>query len=419
MREGVTRAEAGTAAGATTASRPLSPRAVILLIAALSMLQPLATDLYLPTLPGIARYFQTDVSTAQWTLSIFIAVFGLWQLIAGPLSDRFGRYPLVVTGAFIYFAAACLCGLAPTIDVLITGRALQAVGACTCLVAARGLIRDLYAPTEGARILAAAATIMSLAPLIGPIVGAYLDTAFGWRSSFAVTAAFALIVGLATSRALPETHHDRNPHALDLAPMLKTHFRIAGSASFRAYGLMAAATYAGLFAYLSGSSFVFIGVLGVTTTAFGYAFATMVGGYLIGTLICRRQLPRRGLQGTITGGAGLQLAAGTSLALLALAGVHRPLAIVIPMFFYGVSHGILQSPAQSGAIAPFAASAGAAAALLGFVMMLIAALVGIWIGASFNGTVYPLTLTIGAISIASAVIAFTLVRRDGDVAHHG
>lgn len=419
MRVGVTRAEGGTAAGARPATHAISTRAVILLTAALSMLQPLATDLYLPTLPGIARYFQTDVSTAQWTLSIFIAVFGLWQLIAGPLSDRFGRYPLIVTGALVYFAASCLCGLAPTIEVLIAGRALQAVGACTCLVAARGLLRDLYAPTEGARILAAAATIMSLAPLIGPIAGAYLDTAFGWRSSFAVTATFALVVSFVTWRSLPETHHARNPHALDLAPMLSTYLRIAGSASFRAYALMAAATYAGLFAYLSGSSFVLINVLGMSTTAFGYAFATMVSGYLIGTLICRHQVIRRGLQATIMIGACVQLTAGLSLALLAVAGVHRPLAIVVPMFCYGVSHGILQSPSQSGAIAPFSDSAGAAAALLGFVMMLIATLIGIWIGASFNGTVYPLTLTIGTVAVASALIAFTLVRRDGDVAHHG
>jgi DHA1 family bicyclomycin/chloramphenicol resistance-like MFS transporter len=174
-----------------------------------------------------------------------------------------------------------------------------------------------------------------------------------------------------------------------------------------------------LFAYLSGSSFVLINVLGMTTTAFGYALATMVCGYLIGTLVCRRLVSRAALQDVIRVGALVQVAAGGVLALLALAGFHAPAAIIVPMFFYGISHGILQTPSQAGAVAPFADAAGAAAALLGFVMMLTAALVGVWIGVSFNGTVYPLTLTIATASVISILLASTIVRRHGSVAHHG
>jgi len=125
------------------------------------------------------------------------------------------------------------------------------------------------------------------------------------------------------------------------------------------------------------------------------------------------------MQRTIATGALLQAAAGVAMAALALAGVHAPLAITVPMFFYGLSHGIVQPPSQAGAVAPFPHNAGAAAALLGVVMMLIAASVGAWIGASYNGTVYPLTLTIAACSLATALVAFTLVRRHGDVTHHG
>lgn len=397
----------------------LTAGSVILLTAGLSMLQPLATDLYLPTLPGIARYFGVSASTVQLTLSVFVAVFGVWQLIAGPLSDRFGRYPLIVTGAFVYCAASIVCGLAPSIEVLILGRAVQAAGACTCLVSTRGLLRDLYAPSEGARAFAAAATLMSLVPIAGPIVGAYLDVAFGWRSAFALIAAFSLIVAFATLLKLPETLRAPNRDAIKLLPMLRTYRRVLRSPSFRAYTLSSTTTYAGLFAYLSGSSFVLINVLGMTTTAFGYALATMVCGYLIGTLVCRRLVSRAALQDVVRIGALLQVAAGGVLALLALAGFHAPAAIIVPMFFYGISHGILQAPSQAGAVAPFADAAGAAAALLGFVMMLTAALVGIWIGVSFNGTVYPLTLTIATASVISILLAFTVVRRHGSVAHHG
>lgn len=410
---------AASAANTRLAAAGLTATTILFLTAGLSMLQPLSTDLYLSTLPGIAAYFSASVASVQSTLWMFIAAFGLWQLIAGPLSDRFGRYPVVVAGAFAYCAASVLAMLAPSLEVLVIGRVLQAVGACTCLVGARGFVRDLYPPTEGARMIANAATLMSLAPLIGPLIGAALYVQFGWRSSFAVLAAFSLPLAGFTMYKLRETNTRRNPHALTLAPMLRTYASVARSPAFRAYTLSAAATYACLFAFLSGSSFVLINVLGQTPTAFALSFAAMVVGYLVGTVICRRLLAMHGIQRTVCTGASLQAAAGVTMAALALGGVHVPIAIGAPMFFIGLSHGLIQPPVQSGAVAPFPHAAGAAAALLGFLMMLVATFVGVWIGASYNSTVYPLTLTICACGLASAAIAFTLVRKDGDIAAHG
>jgi DHA1 family bicyclomycin/chloramphenicol resistance-like MFS transporter len=375
--------------------------------------------LYLSTLPGIVTYFNASVASVQSTLWIFIAAFGTWQLVAGPLSDRFGRYPIVVAGAFTYCAASVLAMFAPSLEVLVAGRILQAVGACTCLVGARGFVRDLYSPTEGARMVANAATLMSLAPLIGPLIGAVLYMRYGWRSSFALLAAFSLLLACTATFQLKETNARRNPHALSWAPMLHTYVSVARSPAFRAYTLSAAATYASLFTFLSGSSFVLINVLGQTPTVFALTFAMMVVGYLVGTLICRKLLARHGIQRTVYIGATLQAVTGVTMAALALGGVHVPIAIGGPIFFLGLSHGLIQPPTQSGAVAPFPHAAGAAAALLGFVMMLVATLIGIWIGASYNATVYPLTLTICGCSLASATIAFTLVRRDGDIAAHG
>ncbi len=187
-------AEAPSAADARLAAAGLTATTILLLTAGLSMLQPLSTDLYLSTLPGIATYFNASVASVQSTLWIFIAAFGSWQLVAGPLSDRFGRYPIVVAGAFTYCAASVLAMLAQSLEVLVAGRILQAVGACTCLVGARGFVRDLYSPTEGARMVANAATFMSLAPLVGPLIGAVLYVRYGWRSSFALLAAFSLLI---------------------------------------------------------------------------------------------------------------------------------------------------------------------------------------------------------------------------------
>lgn len=404
---------------AQPAAAGVGPATLLWLIAGLLMLQPLATDLYLPALPGIAAYFDVGVATVQWTLSIFVATFGAWQLVAGPLSDRFGRYPVVVAGAFVYCGASLLAMAAPTIEVLVGARLLQAAGACSSLVGARGIVRDLRSPTEAARLLASASTIMSFAPLLGPLLGAYLFVAFGWRSAFAALAALSVLLATAAATRLQETNRRRNPNALRLRPMLRIYLEVARSPAFRAYTLASTATYGGLFAFISGSSFVLMRVLGLSAVGFAASFATMVAGYLVGTLICRWLVARRGLQRTIGAGAALQVLAGSTMAALVAAGVHVPASIVAPMFFYGVAHGMIQPPAQAGAMAPFPHSAGAAAALMGFVMMLTAALVGLWIGASYDGTMFPLAFTICAASVASALVAFTAVRRHGDVAAHG
>ena len=392
---------------------------VVALIATLSMLQPLATDAYLPTLPAIATAFNAPVATAQWTLSAFIAAFAAWQLFAGPLTDRIGRAPVIAGGVATYGLASALCAVAPGIGWLIAGRVLQAVGACSALVGVRGMVRDLYPPAEGARLIAGAATFMSLAPLLGPVIGAHLATVFDWRAVFILITAIAAAILFFVGRVLRETNERRNPHALAPGPMLRTYARVLAHPAFRAYTLAAAATYGGLFAFLSGSSFVLIRVHGVSPAVVGYALALMVSGYMVGTMLCRRLIAQRGLQQTVYFGAGLQACAGAILAGLALAGMHHALALIVPMWLFGVSHGILQPPVQSGAVAPFPDNAGAAAALLGCAMMLVATAVGAWIGVSYNGTVYPLTLTLGALSMASLLIAHTLVRRHGDVRHHG
>lgn len=404
---------------AQPAADGFGPCALLWLTAGLLMLQPLSTDLYLPTLPGIAEYFGVGVATVQWTLSVFVATFGAWQLIAGPLTDRVGRYPVVVGGAIAYCGASVLAMLAPTIEVLIGARLLQAAGACSCLVGARGMVRDLRSPAEGARLLASAFTIMSFAPLAGPLLGALLFVSFGWRSAFAVLAAFSLLLAAVAALRLRETNLRRNPDAMRLRPMLRNYREMSRSPAFRAYTLASTASYGGLFAFISGSSFVLMKVLGVSAVGFGAAFATMVAGYLVGTLVCRRTVARHGLQHTVCAGAALQALAGIAMAALVAAGVHLPASIVVPMFFYGIAHGMIQPPAQAGAVAPFPHSAGAAAALMGFVMMAAAALVGFWIGASYDGTMAPLAYTICAASAASALIAFTVVRRDGDVSAHG
>lgn len=402
-------------AAAVERGAPLSHTAALWLTAALLALQPLATDLYLPTMPAIAAEFSASVATVQSTLSVYIAAFAFAQLVAGPLSDRFGRYPVIVGGIGIYLAGSLVCLLAPTIDALIVGRLLQAVGSCTCVVSARAVVRDLYEPADGARLLAASGTIMGLAPLLGPILGSQLQVLFGWRAAFATLAAFSLGLAIVVLLRLKETNRHRRPDALSPRVLAGAWREVLRSPTFYAFTLANTTSYAGLFAFLSGSSFVLIRVLGLTPTTFAFGFSSAVSGYIVGSFACRRLMGRLSLASALQIGGVLQATAGLTMIALALAGLFHPAAILVPQFFYVFAHAIVQPVSQAGAVARFPRMAGTAAALMGFIMQVCAAGVGALMGATWNGTVYPMVLAIGASGTGTLAVAWLLVRRHGHV----
>jgi DHA1 family bicyclomycin/chloramphenicol resistance-like MFS transporter len=277
------------------------------------------------------------------------------------------------------------------------------------------MVRDLFAPAEGARVLAASSTLLGIAPLLGPIAGGLLVAVFDWRSAFALLLLLSLALGVFTLMRLRETNLAPNPRALQPGPMLRTYAAVLRSPTWHAYTWTASASYAGLFAFISGGSFVLIRVLDVPAALYGLCFSFVVSGYVIGTIVCRHSVAQVGVARTLARGATLQVASGLALAALAWAGVHHPLAILVPQFFFLAAHGLILPVAQAGAVARFPANAGAASALMGCTMMIVAAAVGTWIGASYDGTVYPLALTIAAASLATAVATVTLVYRHGHI----
>lgn len=398
------------------ATRPaLTPARLLAFTAAFITMQPLSTDLFQAALPSIGTAFDVPVATVQLTLTVFILVFGPWQLVAGPLSDRFGRYPVALGGVLAYVLASLVCTAAPSMPWLIAGRALQALGACSCLVAARAMVRDELTPEHGARLLAVSGTFLGISVVILPILGGVLQAAFGWRATFGAMLAISSTIALAAAWRLRETNRARNPNALRLGPLLRAYAEVARSPTWHAYTWPAVCSYAGLFSFISGGSFVLIRVLGVAPVNYGFCFSFVVSGYIVGTLVCRRNVPRHGMQWTMRRGAALQVASALVIAGLALAGVFHPLAILLPQFLFLVGHGLIQPVAQAGSIARFAHSAGVATAAMGLAMMLVAALLGQWIGASFNGTVYPLVFTIAACGLASALATWMLIGRHGHV----
>ncbi len=377
----------------------MSPATLLWLITGSLMLQPLSTDLYLASLPHLTSYFSATPAAVQQTLSMFVIGFGSAQLLSGPLSDRYGRRPVLAGGLATYLLASLACALAPSLSLLIAGRFIQAVGCCTAVVVARAIIRDAYAPAEGARMLAKASSLLSLVPIFGPIAGSYLQVGFGWRAAFGVHALFCAILTWATWRWFIETNGAKNPEAMRLESLVRSYLRIATTRTFWAYTLPGALSYGSIFVFISGASFVLIRVLGVATENYGYIHSLGVVGYLVGSIICRRLLGKVGIDATLRVGTALSLFAGFCFAALALAGANHWSVVLVCMFLAMCAHGINVSCTQAGAIAPFPQQAGAAAGLMGFFTMVVALLVSTWVGASFDGTLLPLAYTSAAVGL--------------------
>lgn len=388
----------------------MSPTTLLWLITGCMMLQPLSTDLYLPSLPHLATAFAVDAAAIQQTLTFFVAGFGGAQLISGPLSDRFGRRPVLLGGLSLYVLASLGCALAPTLSLLVTGRFLQALGCCTAVVVSRAIVRDAYDPAEGARVIAKASSMLSIAPLLGPIAGGYLQVSFGWRAAFFTVAACSLALLLATVTHLTETNQRRNPEATRPSRLLAIYRDVMRTPAFWAYTVPGALSYSGIFLFISGSSVVLIKVLGVATQHYGYMFAMGVIGYLTGTLLCRRMLPTHGIQTTLATGTAIGFGGGLLFLALVLAGVHHWSVVVIAQFMVMGAHGFNFPCAQAGSVAPFPDRAGAAAGLFGALSQVVALGVGIWVASSQDGTLLPLAVTAVAVT-GTLFFATRLLRR--------
>src|SRR5262245_4111338 len=398
-----------------TSMRPPNSFPVTALLTALVALGPISTDLYLPSLPGLARYFTVGVDDIQLTLSVFLVGLATAQLVYGPLSDRFGRRPVLLVGLAIYVGASVVCMLSPSVTVLVVARFVQAVGACVGPVLGRAIVRDVHGRDGAARVLAYMSAAMALAPAIGPILGGFLEEWFGWRINFLALVLYGTGGLIIAWRLLPETN--RAPD-LDAAQPIRILLGYRGFLNHRAYVgyvLCCAFAYSGIFAFISGSSYVLQEVVGLGPIGFGLCFAGVVVGYIIGTVVAGRLSRRLGIDRLVAVGAAIGVAGGAlllALALFAAAGtaLGGALMIVGPMLVFMIGVGLVLPNSIAGAFGPFPRAAGAASALLGFTQMTAAAAIGIAVAALYDGSAVPMTATIAAVSVG-VLLAFMLLVR--------
>ena len=383
--------------------------ALIMVLALLTAMGPLSTDMYLPSLPAIASAFSTDAGQVQLTLSVFLVGFALGQIVYGPVADQYGRKPVLLTGLILFVAASFGCMIATSVGWLIAARFIQAVGACAGVVLARAIVRDLHTAEDSARILSLMSAIMGLVPAVAPIVGAVLEQAFGWRASFALSAVLALGVALVVTVWVPETLPRRASGHWSARGMIADFGRLAAHPLFRRYTAAVCLGYGGLFAFISGSSFVLQGHYGLNELEFGIAFALAVLGYITGTLIAAAVSRRIGVERTITMGTWALAAGGASMALLVLIEPPHHLHVLGPMVVYMAGVGLTLPSAMAGAITPFPERAGTASSLVGFSQMTFAALVGVMVGHLVEQTPNALAWTVAVLGMAN--LALTLAAR--------
>lgn len=392
----------------------MTPGVVVVVLSLLLGIQPITTDLYLPSLPALTESFGAPVSQAQLTLITLLLAFGTSQLVWGPLSDRFGRRPVLLAGLAAYTLASIGCALAPSMTLLIVWRTVQGAAMGAAVMGARAIIRDLYSPEIGARVMANAMGGLGVIACLSPPLGGLIGEALGWRWVLGGLALFGAASLALVALRFQESAPQRNPLALQPATLVRNWLAIVRNPTFLAFTALATCTYAGLFTFLASSSFVFIKVLGLTRIQYGLLVFSMSFTYLIGTRVCRRLLPRYGVRRSVAIAGGLSLAGGTLLGLVPLAGVRQPMLMILPYYLFILAHGIHQPCAQSGAVGPFPQAAGAASALNGFISMVVAFGVGIWVGERLDGTVFALTNGVWFWSVCLAVVAWTLVQRHGE-----
>lgn len=385
---------------------------VAVLLTALVAFGPVSTDLYLPSLPDMTRAFDTSVAMVQLTLSVFAAGFACGMLVYGPLSDRFGRRPLLIGGAALYVAASVVCMVAPSIEALLIGRFLQAVGACAGPVIARAVVRDVYDRTEAARMLSYMASAMALAPAVAPMIGGALHAAFGWRSNFVALTVFGVGATVATWAMLRETNAHPDPLATRPSRLAANFGHLLRSRVFMGHTLCVALGFGGLFSFISGSSFVVIDVLGVDPKYFGFAFMAVVIGYITGAFGGGRLTGRFGIERMLGFGSIVAAVAGLAAAGLAWAGVETVVAVILPVSVYFFGTAVLMPNGTAGAISPFPRMAGTASSLLGFLQMGAGALIGWLVGLLHDGTTRVMTTSMGLCGLAT-LLCFVLLVRGG------
>ncbi|MCY1083095.1 multidrug effflux MFS transporter [Archangium lansingense] len=399
-------------------STPSSPRQRALLLFSLGTLTafaPLSIDMYLPSLPSIQGTLGTSASLVQLTLAAFMAGLGLGQFAYGPLSDRFGRRKPLIAGIVLYILASAACAFAPSIHWLIALRFLQAVGGAAGAVIARAIVRDLYSGREIARVLSLLMLIMGAAPILAPLLGGQVLAFSGWRAIFGVLALLGTLSLVLTLVAIPSmpSRAGQPGGANSLGANLRILFT---DRRFLAATLAGGFAQAGMFAYISGSPFVFMELLHVSPERFAWLFSVNALGIIGASQLNRRLLVRSAPERISVTASLCMVLMGATLLVLAVSGLGRVFTLAPALFLFLSCMGFVNPNAAALAMEEHGARAGVASAVLGSMQFAVSAGASACVGLLNDGSMLPMAAVMATCAGASCVAALSLPSRKVDEA---
>ncbi len=390
-----------------------TPWRLLALLIAMAGMSSLSLNILVPAMPGLATKLAADPARVQLTVSLYLMGLAVAQLVFGPLSDRFGRRPVVLAGLALATVASTAAIFAASIATLVIARVAQSLGASTGQTIGRAIIRDLYDRQHAASMIGLVTSVVVLMPMIAPLIGGILDTLFGWEAIFAFTAAVSFAICAWAMLDLPETRN------LSLGPNSERHFRadlaaLATSPRFFGYALCAGLGSAPFFSFLGAAPHVVVSMLGRTSAEYGLWFFVPSIGFMAGNFAVSRLTTRFGIDALIWWGIALTIA-GCLLNVavyVALPGWEMA-TIFLPQIVIGFGNGLLLPTSIAGAVSIRPQVAGTASGVTGFVQMGIAA-----VAAQLGGHVIshaadalPMLLLMLMFGVATAAAVFTLVRR--------
>jgi DHA1 family bicyclomycin/chloramphenicol resistance-like MFS transporter len=367
---------------------------------------PAAMQILLPALPVIKDSFTVSTDVAQLTLSLSMMAIAFGTLVYGPMSDKYGRKPVMLAGLIVTLAGSLFCYFANSIETLILGRFVQAFGGAVGLVLARAIVRDVYGAEQAARVIATLVMVMVVIPMLSPALGGELMTRFGWHSVFVVIAVLSVALILLLGFKLPETLENPVPFQ-GVTAMLGTFVTLFRSRAFCGYAFCVTFVSVVFFSFISAAPEIMVSVLGRPPTEYGYYFIMVPAGFMLGNYIARHFGKSTGMNRMIGLGASIALFGIALAVLLQLLGWHTPIALFAPVSLAVFGNGITLPNAQAAAINEFPEFAGSASGLTGFLQMAFSGVAAQLVAVIFNGTVYPL---LGLMLVASilSMLSFRL-----------
>jgi MFS transporter, DHA1 family, multidrug resistance protein len=383
-------------------------RILVLVLGSLAAIGPMSIDLYLPAFPLIEHEFATSAASVSNTMASYFAGIAVGQMIYGPVSDSYGRRGPLIIGLLLYIFGSVLCAAAPTISSLIAARALQALGGCAGMVICRAVVRDLFTPAQMPRVFSSLLLIMGIAPILAPSVGAVVVDWQGWRSLFLMMAVFGVLCLIGTLAKIPGEHGSVGS-PLSLIGSFRTFAELLCHRGYLAYSISATFVRCALFAYITGSPFLYQDFFGMTPKQFGVVFGFNAVGFVVGSQLNSRLVEKYGHEWVYRRALGLVMLCTTPLLVAGWQGTGPLWLMEVSIFLFVSSLGFTFPCSTTGALEEQPHRAGSASALMGLIGSVAAAITALGVGSLQTVTPMALPVLVGW-SCVLAWMSFVVIK---------